>query len=157
VDRVGKGYRLRKTGVRVLVCDWLPSPNVLVLDRSEPVLHVSITRSNQVMGFPLTPEKGGSPRARLFLQLSGGLIGPDGMAMDETGNLFVVHAGSGTVWQFSEHGEPLSRIRSCAGLRTTNVAFGGADRQTLFITEAQQGVILAARMTAPGRVVYGLS
>lgn len=156
-DMSGKVYRLRRTGERDLIFDGLPSPNGLVLDRSETVLHVSVTRSNQIMSFPLQPDRGGSPRARLFLQLSGGLIGPDGMAMDDDGNLFVVHAGSGTVWQFSEHGEPLSRIRSCAGLRTTNVAFGGYDRQTLFITEAQQGVVLTARISVPGRLVFGLS
>lgn len=156
-DPSGKVYRLRRSGERDLIFGGLPSPNGLVLDRSETVLHVSVTRSNQVMSFPLRPDQGGSPRARLFLQLSGSPIGPDGMALDEDGNLCVVHAGFGTVWQFSRHGEPLHRIRSCAGLRTTNVAYGGEDNRSLFITEAEHGVILRARMPVPGRVVFGLS
>jgi gluconolactonase len=156
-DLTGKVYRLRPTGERDLIFDGLPSPNGLVLDRSETTLHVSITRSNQVMSFPLRPDQGGSPRARLFLQLSGSPIGPDGMALDEEGNIAVVHAGFGTVWQFSHHGEPLKRVRSCAGLRTTNVAYGGADYKTLFVTEAEEGVILAARMAVPGQKVFGLS
>ena len=156
-DLSGKVYRLRRTGERDLIFDGLPAPNGLVLDRSEAVLHVSVTRSNQVMSFPLRPDQGGSPRARLFLQLSGSPIGPDGMALDEEGNIAVVHAGFGTVWQFSHHGEPLNRIRSCAGLRTTNVAYGGRDYKSLFITEAEQGVILMARMPVPGQVVFGLS
>ena len=156
-DLSGKVYRLRHTGERDLIFDGLPAPNGLVLDRSETVLHVSVTRSNQVMSFPLRPGMAGSPRARMFLQLSGSPIGPDGMALDEDGNILVVHAGFGTVWQFSPHGEPLRRIRSCAGLRTTNVAYGGADNKLLFITESEQGVILIARMPVAGRIVYGLS
>jgi gluconolactonase len=42
-------------------------------------------------------------------------------------------------------------------MRTTNVAYGGADRKTLYITEAEHGCILMARMPVAGRVVYGLS
>ena len=47
---------------------------------------------------------------------------------------------------FSRIGEPLYRIRSCAGMRTTNVAYGGDDRRTLYITESEQGVILRVRL-----------
>jgi gluconolactonase len=74
--------------------------------------------------------------------------------VDEQGNLAVVHAGFGTVWQFSPLGEPIARLRSCAGIRTTNVAYGGPDRRTLFITESEQGAILTARMEVPGRPMY---
>ena len=35
-------------------------------------------------------------------------------------------------------------------MRTTNAAYGDADRQSLFITEAEQGVILKARLPVPG-------
>jgi gluconolactonase len=65
-----------------------------------------------------------------------------------------VHAGFGTVWVFSPLGEPLARIRSCAGIRTTNVAFGGPDNKSLFITEAEHGVILRARLGFAGRPMY---
>jgi gluconolactonase len=34
------------------------------------------------------------------------------------------------------------------------VAFGGPDRRTLYITEAEQGVILRARMPQPGKLMY---
>ena len=90
----------------------------------------------------------------MFLQLSGGLAGPDGMAMDEAGNLFVAHSGLGTVWMFDRLGEPIARVRSCAGIRTTNVAFGGPDRKSLFITESEEGVILRAELATAGRPMY---
>ena len=71
-----------------------------------------------------------------------------------SGNLVVVHAGFGTAWLFSALGEPLTRIRSCAGIRTTNVAYGGPDRRTLYITEAEHGVVLRARLEVPGRPMF---
>jgi gluconolactonase len=91
----------------------------------------------------------------VFVQLSGGLAGPDGLALDEDGNLAVAHAGLGTVWLFSRLGEPVARVKSCAGVMTTNVAYGGADRRTLYITESETGSVLAADMPVAGRPMYG--
>ena len=51
-------------------------------------------------------------------------------------------------------GEPLYRIRSTAGIRTTNVAYGGEDRRTLYITESEHGAILRVRLAVPGRAMY---
>lgn len=152
----GRVYRLRTTGELDLLFDGLPSPNGLVLDASEANLHVSVTRSNQIISLPIFPDFRPVQKARMFIQMSGSPTGPDGMAIDEQGNVVVVHAGFGTVWVFSAYGEPLYRIRSCAGMRTTNVAYGGPDRRTLYITEAEHGAILTVRMPTPGAVVYGL-
>jgi gluconolactonase len=38
---------------------------------------------------------------------------------------------------------------------TTNVAYGGADRRTLYITESETGSVLAADMPVAGRPMYG--
>lgn len=157
-DLTGSIYRLRAdNGQLDLIFRGLAAPNGLVLNKAENILHVSETRTNQIKSMPLRPDRGGAPRTRIFLQLSGSPTGPDGMAMDEDENLIVVHAGFGTVWVFSRYGEPLYRIKSSAGMRTTNVAYGGADRRTLYITEAEQGCILTVKMPTPGRVIYGLS
>lgn len=150
----GRVFRLRASGELDLLMEGLAGPNGLVLNREETLLHVAVTRTNQVLSLPLLPDYRGIHKAGVFLQLSGSPTGPDGMALDEDGNLAVVHAGAGTVWLFSRLGEPLFRIRSSAGLRTTNVAYGGADRRTLFITEAEHGVILEAVMPTPGALLY---
>ena len=97
-----------------------------------------------------TPSKVG-----VFVQLSGGLAGPDGLALDEAGNIVVAHAGLGTVWLFSSLGEPIARIRSCAGVMTTNVAYGGGDRKQLYITESETGKVLVADMPVPGKAMVG--
>ena len=148
----GRVFRLNAAGGIDLVYDGLPYPNGLVLTPAQNTLYVGITRSLQVLRLPL--REGRVAKSGVFLQLSGGLAGPDGMAVDAEGGLAVVHAGFGTVWYVSALGEPLGRIRSCAGIRTTNVAYGGVDGRTLYITEAEQGVILQARMPVAGRPMY---
>jgi gluconolactonase len=148
----GRVFRLRTDGTVDLLMQNLPFPNGLVLTPLQNELYVALSYTLQVVRLAL---HGDAPyRWRGFLQLSGGLGGPDGMAVDELGNVVVVHAGFGTVWLFSPIGEPLARLRSCAGIRTTNVAYGGADRRTLFITESEHGVILTARMEVPGRPMF---
>ena len=148
----GRVFRLNVGGGIDLLYDGLPYPNGLVLTPQQNVLYVGVTRSLQVLRLPL--RDGRVVKSGVFLQLSGGLGGPDGMAVDAQGGIVVVHAGFGTVWYASAIGEPLGRIRSCAGIRTTNVAYGGADGRTLYITEAEQGVILQARMPVAGRPMY---
>ena len=70
---------------------------------------------------------------------------------------FAYAAGLGTVWLFSRLGEPLYRVRSCAGLATTNVAYGGPERKHLYITESETGTILVARLPVAGRPMYSHS
>lgn len=155
-DPTGTVFRLRHTGEMDLIFSGMAGPNGLVLNKAETILHVSVTRTNQVMSCPIRKDQPGAPRTRLFLQLSGSPTGPDGMAVDEDDNLVVVHAGFGTVWVFSALGEPLYRIKSCAGMRTTNVTYGDPDRRSLFITEAEQGVILKARLPIAGNALFAL-
>jgi gluconolactonase len=153
-NSVGRVFRLRTTGEVDLLMDGLPVPNGIVLSPEQDALYLAVTRSLQVLRMMLKPRFPRVYKSGVFIQLSGGLAGPDGMAVDEAGNLIVVHAGFGTVWQFSPLGEPLARLKSCTGIRTTNVAYGGPDRKTLYITEAEQGVILEATMPVAGRPMF---
>jgi gluconolactonase len=142
----------RANGDIQVLYEGLPYPNGLVLSPDQKTLYVAVTRSQQVLRLPL--REGRVVKSGVFLQLSGGLAGPDGMAVDEQGGLVVVAAGFGTVWHFDAIGEPIARIRSCTGIRTTNVAFGGPGNCTLYITEAEQGVILRAERPVAGRTMY---
>ena len=82
------------------------------------------------------------------------MAGPDGLAVDEEGNLAVAHAGLGVVWLFSRLGEPIYRIQSSEGLYTTNLAYGGPEGKHVFITESDSGTILRAELQVPGRAMF---
>jgi gluconolactonase len=152
-DPSGCLYRLRADGRLERLLDNIPSPNGLVLNQAENVVYLNVTRGNCVWRVPLLPD--GTPyKVGVFIQLSGGLGGPDGLAIDSAGNLAVAHIGLGTVWLFSHLGEPLARIRSCAGLATTNLAYGGPDLKTLYITESDSGSVLCVRLEVPGSTMF---
>lgn len=153
-DPAGRVYRLRDGAAQAdALVGNIPSPNGLVLTPDGHTLYVAATRDNAIWRVPLT-EDGGVIRVGRFIAMSGGLAGPDGMAMDRAGNIAVAHAGMGTVWMFSRLGEPILRIRSPLGLGTTNVCFGGADMRDLFITESESGSVLRVRVDTPGQQLF---
>jgi len=45
-------------------------------------------------------------------------------------------------------------VQSCRGDMTTNIAYGGPDRRTLYITDSTTGTILIARVPTAGRLLY---
>ncbi len=151
-DPNGRVFCLEATGrLRCLIRN-VPSPNGLALNLDESILYLNVTRANAVWRLPFLPN-GDVTKVGVFLQLSGG-GGPDGLAIDTEGNLAVAHAGLGAVWLFSRTGEPLFRVKSCQGLTTTNLAYGGPDGKSLYITESATGTILIARMPMPGQPMY---
>ena len=151
-DPTGRVYRYTANGLLQKIADCVPSPNGLVLNAAEDILFVAATRANAVWRFPLAPD-GTVARMGLQIQLSGGR-GPDGMTITEDDGLVVVHPGMGAVWIFNHRGEPLYRVQSCRSDLVTNVAFGGPDRKTIFITDSDGGCILMARVPVAGRLLY---
>jgi gluconolactonase len=152
-DPTGRLFRLSPKGKVTCILDNIPSPNGLVMNHDESQLYVAVTRGNCVWRVPFTRD-GGIAKVGLYIQLSGGGGGPDGLALDEEGGLIVAHVGIGSVWTFNPVGEPVHRIKSCMGTHTTNVAFGWPDRKTLYITESASGTILEAHLDVPGKVMY---
>ena len=148
-DPSGRVYRFTKDGKLQLLVGNGPSPNGLVLNIQENVLYVGMTRANSIWRIPLLPD-GSTTKVSNFIQLSGGHGGPDGLALDANGGVLVAHAGLGTIWHFDNLGQPLHRIRSCEGLMTTNLVFGGPNNDVLFITESETGNILKAQLPVKG-------
>lgn len=153
-DPTGRVFRYTTKGKLDCLVANVPSPNGLVMDPKETMLYVAVTRANAVWRVPIRPD-GSVHRVGLFCQLIGGW-GPDGMAMDVQGNLSIAHAGGAAVWLWSAMGLPLSRAVACDNSPlVTNVAYGGADNRTLFITNSLSGNVLTAEMPHPGQPMFG--
>jgi gluconolactonase len=151
-DPTGRVFRVRADGRVDCLLDNIPSPNGIALDPTETTLYVAVTRANAVWRVPLLAD-GSVAKVGNFIQLSGG-GGPDGLAVDSEGNLAVAHIGLGVIWLFSARGEPMARIQSTIGHHTTNMAYGGPDGRTLFITESESGTLLKADMSVPGLQLF---
>ncbi|WP_029009314.1 SMP-30/gluconolactonase/LRE family protein [Azospirillum halopraeferens] len=153
-DPTGRLYRLSADGRLTCLFDTLPSPNGLVPNRAETAIYVAVTRANAIWRVPLAMD-GTTSKVGLFIQISGGLSGPDGLALDADGGLWVAHAGNGCVWGFDRLGAAKWRIVSEVGLFTTNIAFGGPDGRWLYITESESGTVLRCRLTVSGKSLFG--
>jgi gluconolactonase len=151
-DPTGRVYRQTPSGRLDCLLNNVPSPNGVVLSPEENVLFVAVTRGNCIWRGPLMPDRSVS-KVGVFHHLFGA-SGPDGLAMDEDGNLLVAHASMGCVWVFDRKGLPILRVESCKGDFITNMAFGWQDRRTLYMTESSTGSVLMARMPISGRMMY---
>ena len=147
-DPTGRVYRLTPDGRLDLLLSNVPSPNGIVLSNDERFLFVAATRGNCVWRMPLLPDGSVSKAGQFFT--SYGPSGPDGLAMDEAGNLLVANPGLGYVWVLNRFAEPELVLRGPRGASVTNLAFGGADRKTLFCTDSTHGTVLFTRMDVPG-------
>ena len=123
-------YRLEEDGNVTLLADDLAAPNGLAFSPDELLLYVSDTATQALYVYDVA-EDGTLLSGRLFYQFDTSLEGnADGLEVDGAGNLFATAPGGLVV--LSPEAEvlvtvPLPQVG-------TNVAFGGPDGRTLFIT-----------------------
>ncbi|WP_082926550.1 SMP-30/gluconolactonase/LRE family protein [Cupriavidus sp. D384] len=151
-DATGRLFRVTRDGKVSCLLSNIPSPNGVVMDLEERSVFVAATRANAVWRVPLDKD-GNATKVGIFVQLSGG-NGPDGLALDAQGGLAIAHVGLGSVWLVDRFGEPTARIQADGHRHTTNVAFGGHDGKTLFITESGSGTILQASVEIGGNRMF---
>ena len=74
----------------------------------------------------------------------------DGMRCDTKGNLYICRHEKGTIAKVSPDGKLLKEI-TLIGKKPTNIAFGGKDGRTAYVTLQDQGNIETFRTDEPGR------
>lgn len=77
-------------------------------------------------------------------------FGMDGMRCDTKGNLYITRHGKGTVAKVSPTGKLVQEI-TLIGKKPSNIAFGGKDGRTAYITLQDQGNIETFRVDSPGQ------
>jgi gluconolactonase len=147
---IGTVHYVDPQGKVHLVAGGLAFPNGIVLRPDGRTLLVGESGHNRILVYPVTaPGKVGAQKVFATLpSKQGDQIdnAPDGMALDEDGNLFVAHYGMHTVQVLSPAGQ-LLRSYPGGNLTTSNVAFGGPAMDQLYITGA-----LADEKTSKGAV-----
>lgn len=136
---IGTVHYVDPQGKTHLAAEGLAFPNGIVLRPDGKTLLVGESQQNRILAYDVTaPGKLG--QRRVFANLptkQGDQIAnePDGMALDESGNLYVAHYGMHTVQVISPEGK-LLRSYPGGNLTTSNVAFAGPDMDRLYITGA---------------------
>lgn len=115
-----------------LLFDDFERPNGLVLSKDENSLFVNDTVRQHIRVFT-KDENGNYSNGQIFAELFGdGLGRPDGMKLDNYGNMFCT--GPGGIWIISPSGELVGKIR--LEHKTANLAWGDDDRRSLYITSS---------------------
>ncbi len=133
---IGRVCYVDAEGYSYLVAEGLGFPNGIVLRPDGSTLLVAESTRNRVLQFEVSsPGKASAPR--VFADLPGkegaSYAEPDGMALDVAGNLYVAHYGKSAVQVLAPDGE-LLRTLPGGNVATSNVAFGGAEMDDLYMT-----------------------
>lgn len=138
------------------ITDYMQQPNGIALSLDEQTLIMG--GQTGVKKYAIT---GG------MVAMTGASFGPaevtrsgvnaDGMTMDCAGNLYVAVAGGTTVYVVKPDGSLLGTIALPSGAgqaNVTNVAFGGTDHKTLYVTAQGAGKgqgVFKVQLSLPGR------
>lgn len=134
-----------RAALQLLISD-LSRPNGIAFSPDEKYLYVNNSEpKKQWWRYRVLPD-GKVTDARLLLDATSDprIGGPDGMKVDEQGNIY--SAGPGGVWIISPEGKHLGTI--VMPERTANVGWGGADRKTLYIMASTS--VYRVRLNIPG-------
>ena len=139
-------YRIAPDGTTTLVADC-EYPNGLAFSPDERTLYVANTRWTQYIHAFEMDGVGNVVRRRIFADMSSDETEgvPDGMKVDVDGRVYCT--GPGGTWVFAPDGSRLGIIRTPEV--PANLAFGGPDLRTLFLTARTS--IYALRMNVPGQ------
>lgn len=133
-------YRVAPDGSVTLVDGSRHNPNGIALSPDGSILYANAS-DGAVRAYPIRDGVPGTGS-----DLIKGIDGGDGMTLDCHGNLYVTEHGAQRVRVFTPRGRELATIRVDANV--TNVAFGGADGRTLYITGA--GALWQLRLDVTG-------
>jgi gluconolactonase len=121
--------------------------NGIEVSSDEKTLYVNESVQRNVWAYNLSPA-GEISAKRLLIQFPD--FGMDGMRCDIEGNLYITRHGKGTIAKVAPNGQVLREIE-LTGKNPTNIAFGGLDGRTCYVTLADRGNIETFRVEAPGR------
>lgn len=146
-DSTGMLWRIDPDGSVHLLEKNMGTTNGVEVSADEEHLYVNESIQRKIWVYDLD-DSGNISNKKLFFQFED--FGLDGMRCDMNGNLYVTRFGKGTVVILSPEGGVLEEIE-LKGKNVTNIAFGGPDGKTCFVTVADRGCIETFRVNVPGR------
>ena len=143
----GQIWRVDTDGKVTLLEADMGTTNGIEVSPDEKILYVNESVQRNIWAYDLSPD-GEICNKRLLIQFPD--FNMDGMRCDIKGNLYVTRHGKGTVAKLSPEGDVLLEVE-LTGKLCTNIAFGGSDGRTCYVTMADRGNIEVFRADLPGR------
>ncbi len=146
-ESTGNIWRIDPDGTVTLLEENMGTTNGIEVSPNNDRLYVNETVQRKVWVYDLAPD-GSIHNKRLLIEFPD--FGMDGMRCDQNGNLYITRHGKGTVAIVSPEGELIREIETIGKL-PSNVAFGGEDGKTVYITIQDNGNVEHFRTDTPGR------
>lgn len=143
----GSIWRIDGDGKTTQLETGMGTTNGIEVSPDEKTLYVNETNQRKVWTYDLSSE-GEVGNKRLLIEFPD--FGLDGMRCDVDGNLYITRYGKGTIVKVSPAGKVLKEI-SLLGKNCSNVAFGGKEGKTIYVTIQDSGNIETFMVDAPGR------
>lgn len=143
----GQLWRIDRDGTVVRLESGMGTTNGIEVSPDGRRLYVNESVQRNVWVYDLSPG-GEISGKRLLIQFPD--FGMDGMRVDVEGHLYITRHGKGTVAKVSPDGELLREYR-LQGTKPSNVAFGGPDGRTVYVTLQDRGTVETFRADAAGR------
>ena len=137
-----------KPGKFELIAQDMGTTNGIEISPDGNNLYVNESAQRKVWAFDIDSNQ---ELANKRLLISFNDFGLDGMRCDVNGNLYITRYGKGTVVKVSPEGKVLKEIR-LKGKKPSNIAFGGKDGKTAYVTLQDRGYIETFRVESPGQV-----
>lgn len=146
-ESTGQIWRVDTDGKVTLLEADMGTTNGIEVSPDEKVLYVNESAQRNVWAYDLSAG-GEISNKRLLIQFPD--FNMDGMRCDIEGNLYITRHGKGTVAKLSPTGEVLLEVQ-LTGKLCSNIAFGGPDGRTCYVTMADRGNVEVFRADLPGR------
>ena len=146
-ESTGQIWRVDTDGQVTLLEAGMGTTNGIEVSPDEKALYVNESAQRNIWAYDLS-SAGEISNKRLLIQFPD--FNMDGMRCDIEGNLYVTRHGKGTVAKLSPEGEVLLEIE-LTGKLCTNIAFGGPNGCTCYVTMADRGNVEVFRADIPGR------
>ncbi|MEL0096347.1 MAG: SMP-30/gluconolactonase/LRE family protein [Planctomycetaceae bacterium] len=142
----GQLWRISNKGIVAKLAGEMGTTNGIEVSPDGKRLYVNESVQRNVWRFDLS--KDGKVSNKTLMKKFDD-FGFDGMRCDVKGNLYITRHGKGTVVVLSPKGRVLREI-DVLGKHPTNLAFGGSDGRTVFVTEAEKTRIVTFRVEHAG-------
>lgn len=146
-EGTGQLWRIDPDGSTTLLEENMGTTNGVEVSPDEKTLYVNESVQRKVWAYDLSPDGQISNKRELITFPD---FGMDGMRCDIAGNLYITRHGKGTVVKLSPSGEILQEIKMTGEL-PSNIAFGGPDGRTAYVTLQDRGCVETFRVEEPGR------
>ncbi len=146
-DSTGNLWRVSPKGELTLLESKMGTTNGVEVSPKNKFLYVNESIQRRIWRYDLD-RQGNISNKTLFYTFPD--FGMDGMRCDEKGNLYVTRHGKGTVVVLSPKGKLLREI-TMKGKLPSNIAFGGNDGKTCYVTLQDRGCVEVFRGEFAGR------